>query len=133
MKSMDVRALTTTFHVDKFSRMKPILFSIRWWCQLIIFTQKYWNLVHYIVNHNLLYINMWFQANKLSLNVSKTKYTYFHKLTKADEMILLKLPNLSIIDIGIKRESVMKFLWVSMDGNISWRSHIQFKLKFPKI
>ena len=32
-----------------------------------------------IVNKELTNINKWFQANKLSLNAKKTKYTFFHK------------------------------------------------------
>ena len=44
------------------------------------------------VNKELNYINEWFKANKLSLNISKTKYTFFHPQRKNDE-IPLKLPN----------------------------------------
>ena len=37
------------------------------------------------VNKELNYINEWFKANKLSLNISKTKYTFFHPRRKNDE------------------------------------------------
>ena len=37
-----------------------------------------------IVNQELINIQEWFKANKLSLNTSKTKYIFFHKLCKAD-------------------------------------------------
>ena len=32
------------------------------------------------VNKELRKLNYWFHANKLSLTISKTKYTFFHKL-----------------------------------------------------
>ena len=47
------------------------------------------------VNKELTLINEWFKANKLSLNTSKTKYTFFHKLRRND-YITLKLPALKI-------------------------------------
>ena len=43
-------------------------------------------------------INQWFLSNKLSLNVSKTKYLFFHKLSKRDDIPLL-LPKLNILNI----------------------------------
>ena len=47
------------------------------------------------VNKELTNINEWFLANKLSLNVEKTKFSFFHKRSKKDN-ILLHLPNLTI-------------------------------------
>ena len=37
-----------------------------------------------IVNNELNKLNGWFKANKLSLNVDKTKYTVFHRLNQRD-------------------------------------------------
>ena len=45
------------------------------------------------VNNELDKIGKWFKANKLSLNVKKTKYTFFHKNSIKDD-IPLKLPAL---------------------------------------
>ena len=39
-------------------------------------------------------INDCFMANKISLNVGKTKYSLFHKPTRADDLPL-KVPKLS--------------------------------------
>ena len=50
------------------------------------------------VNSELNKINQWFLANKLSLNVTKTKYSFFHKTSKKED-ILLKLPRLQINNI----------------------------------
>ena len=38
------------------------------------------------VNLNLECINRWFKANKLSLNIEKTKYTLFHKKSARNEI-----------------------------------------------
>ena len=70
---------------------------------------------------NFLNIDMWFQANKLSLNAKKTKYIFFHKPRKK---IPFNLPTLKISDTVIKREQSLKFLGVIVDENLSWRNHI---------
>ena len=47
------------------------------------------------VNIELQKISPWFLSNKLSLNVPRTKYTFFHKASKKDNIPLV-LPELSI-------------------------------------
>ena len=47
------------------------------------------------VNEELINISDWFMANKLSLNVGKTKYSLFHKPRRVDDLPF-KLPKLSI-------------------------------------
>ena len=76
------------------------------------------------MNKELAKIHKWFNANKLSLNVSKTKYSFFHSLSFSDR-IPLRLPVLKIKDIAIKREENMKFLGVLLDENLTWRPHIK--------
>ena len=61
------------------------------------------------MNQELINIQQWFNANKLSLNIKKTKYSFFHSLGLQDK-IPLQLPKLEINSISIKRESVMKIL-----------------------
>ena len=77
-----------------------------------------------VVNKELLKINMWFQANKLSLNANKTKYIFFHK-PRMKNNIPLNLPILKINDTEITREQSMKFLGVVVDENLSWKNHIE--------
>ena len=48
-----------------------------------------------VVNNELVNIKDWFTANKLSLNVEKTKCSFFHKPSEKDK-IPLHLPNLII-------------------------------------
>ena len=71
-----------------------------------------------IVNKELANINMWFQANKLSLNANKTKYVFFHKPRKKGK-VPLNLPILKINQMEIKREHSLKFLGVMVDENLN--------------
>ena len=41
-----------------------------------------------VVNNELVNIKDWFTANKLSLNVEKRKYSFFHKPSKKDDIPL---------------------------------------------
>ena len=76
------------------------------------------------VNKELTLINEWFKANKLSLNTSKTKYTFLHKLRRND-YIPLKLPALKINNTEIKREYCIKFLGVLSDECLTWKKHVE--------
>ena len=63
-------------------------------------------------------INQWFISNKLSFNVTKTEYSFFHKPSKKDNIPLI-LPKLSICNDEIKRSESIKFLGVFLDGNLT--------------
>ena len=76
-----------------------------------------------IMNKELILLQQWFNANKLSLNAGKTKYTFFH-LPQSKDNIPLKLPALTINGTEIKRETVIKFLGVLLDENFTWKNHI---------
>ena len=78
------------------------------------------------VNKELANINEWFIVNKLLLNVKKNKYSFFHKPSKTDN-ILLQLPNLTNNNRKIKREESRRFLGVLLgDENITWKEHLRF-------
>ena len=64
----------------------------------------------------------WYKANKLSLNISKTKYSLFHSTRKRKDIPNI-LPPLHIDNVPVKREFVTKFLGVYLDENISWKYH----------
>ena len=76
-----------------------------------------------IMNNELNHVNAWFKANKLSLNNKKTEYTFFHKLSRKDNIPLL-LPTLTINNISIKRSNQIKFLGIVIDENITWNDQI---------
>ena len=77
-----------------------------------------------MVNNELVNIKDWFNANKLSLNLEKTKYSFFHKPSKKDD-IPLRLPKLIINNYEIQREESIKFLGVLLDQHLTWKEHIQ--------
>ena len=76
-------------------------------------------------NQELNQINDCFLANKLSLNVEKTTYMLFHKLTDQDN-IPLKLPSLQLNGNIVEREYSLKFLGVILHEHLTWQKHIQF-------
>ena len=84
------------------------------------------------MNTELKKITEWFKANKLSLNVSKTKYSLFHQLKKKKH-IPVSLPFLKLNNIKITRDTSTKFLGVLLDENLSWKAEIEsVELKISK-
>ena len=76
------------------------------------------------MNEELRKVANWFKANKLSLNISKTKYSLFHSTRKKKD-IPNTLPPLHIDNVPVKREFVTKFLGEYLDENICWKHHIK--------
>lgn len=63
-------------------------------------------------------LKIWFDANKLSLNLEKTKCMIFGNRRKEGEVLL------SINHVIIERVSELRFLGVILDENFTWKSHI---------
>ena len=63
------------------------------------------------MNEELRKVANWFKANKLSLNISKTKYSLFHSTRKRKDIPNI-LPQFHIDNVPVKREFVTKFLSV---------------------
>ena len=61
-----------------------------------------------IMNEELRKVANWFKANKLSLNISKTKYSLFHSTRKRKDIPNI-LPPFYIDNIPVKRRFVTKF------------------------
>ena len=76
------------------------------------------------VNCELRNISQWFRANKLSLNMKKTKYTSFCNYSNRDK-ISLKRPALKRGNNMTDTTPSIKFLRVMLDGNVSWKYHIK--------
>ena len=72
-------------------------------------------------NNELKIINEWFKSNKLSLNMDKTNYIFFHR-SKQKDTIPLKLPKLSINNTKIKRVTTTKFLGTLIDEHLTWKN-----------
>ena len=73
-----------------------------------------------VVNKKLANIKDWFTVNKLSLNTEKTKYSFFHKASKKDD-IRLRQPKLVISNYEIQGEE-------SNMEHLAWKEHMKIKL-----
>ena len=69
-----------------------------------------------VVNKKVANIKDWFTANKLSLNVEKTKYSFFHKASKKDDIYIK--PKLIINNSEIQREE-------SNMEHLTWKEYIK--------
>ena len=73
------------------------------------------------LNSEINKVTDWLAANKLSLNVNKTKFMvflYYHRILENTD-----IPNLMINGIRIERVSEFDFLWLTMSEFMSWSSH----------
>ena len=68
------------------------------------------------INEELINISNWFNANKLSLNVKKTNI-FPPQIIKNN--IPLQLPNLNINGLTVELESLIKFLGMRIDENLT--------------
>ena len=84
-----------------------------------------------LVNQELQKTNEWFEPNKLSFNVEKTKYSLFHKPSKRDDLPLL-LPKLLIKKRKVERVKSIKFLGVLLDENLGKIMLSILETKLPK-
>ena len=72
------------------------------------------------VNKELKFVKKWLDANKLSLNISKTNYVIFHSSnTTIPQDIVIKIGKKHII-----RANYVKFLGLLLDENLSWKYHL---------
>ncbi|MBY0580901.1 MAG: hypothetical protein K2P53_04385 [Rickettsiales bacterium] len=78
-----------------------------------------------VANNELEQISNWLNANCLSLNTVKTKFSLFHSKRKF-QYIPKSLPMLYINNMEIERSFTNKLLGVLIDENLSWRDHIKY-------
>ena len=64
-------------------------------------------------------ITKWFQANRLTLNATKSNYQIFSRNKVKDISIMLQ-------DILIERKPCVRYLGVYIDENLKWHSHIAY-------
>ena len=76
-----------------------------------------------VVNKEMKKIKSWFDTNKLSLNLTKTKFMVFGN-RKIDANISLKIE-----DVVIERVFENKFLGVILDNKLCWKPHISYLCK----
>ena len=73
-----------------------------------------------IIQTELQKLSLWFKANKLSLNIDKTKFMVFTPRQKRNKL------NITLVIDGkqIKQTKDNIFLGVVIDEHLSWKSHI---------
>lgn len=74
------------------------------------------------INNELEKITDWLRANKLSLNVKKTKYMVF-RFSQTQENSLPKL-NLKMNGVNIAKVTTFKFLGITISETLSWKPHL---------
>ena len=88
-------------------------------------TTLYCNIDQYVkenvVNVELAKLSNWLGANKLALNISKTKFMFFHTSNGA-----VKYPNLKINNTDIEHVFEFNFLGVMFNYHMSWNTHINY-------
>ena len=78
-------------------------------------------------------INQYFISNGLLLNVSKTKYSFFHRLSRREDILLL-LPKSKVNNSEIERSKYLKVLEVLLDENLCCKNTLNvLKVKLLKI
>ena len=75
------------------------------------------NNVHATVNMELVGVDNWLKANRLSLNVSKTSYMIISKKKNAIDI--------RIRDLNLTKVSTVKFLGVTLDENLTFDDHVK--------
>ena len=77
------------------------------------------------VNSELSKIRQWFLAKKISLNIKGTKYSFFLKTSKKDD-VPLKFLNLEVNNYNIERIPSIEFLEELLDENLLLKSQIKY-------
>ena len=72
------------------------------------------------INNELDKVHDWLAANKLSLNISKTKFMIFHFPQRKIKLDI----NLKIVDSPIERKENFEFLGLTVHENLHWSDHI---------
>ena len=71
------------------------------------------------LNYELTHFHNWLKANKLSLNINKTKAIVFHMPQKR-----IQLPLLKIAGADIEFVDNFNFLTIIINKHLNWTSHV---------
>ena len=74
------------------------------------------------INEELKNVSDWLDANKLSLNITKSNFVMFHPPQKR----LLFSLNIYIKDKILKERDCIKYLGVMIDTNLRWKEHVNY-------
>ena len=95
----------------------------------LFYSHKNERILNETLNLELKKLSIWFRANKLSLNVNKTKYMKFLSTPRKRVCDM----NLFLDDYNIEKVNKIKFLGVIIDDKLNWSDDINYVAdKIPK-
>ena len=77
--------------------------------------------IEYALNKDLEQVSKWFQANKLRLNVKKTKFMVVYPRNMGDRF---EHVNIFIMGQHVEREANVKILGVTLNEELKWHQHM---------
>ena len=102
-------------YLNDFSRASDILFSILFADDTTVLIEgSSYNNITTILNKELIKIDTWLQANKLTVNTKKTHYMIFHRA------------NVFIRQDKISLTRSTQFLGIIIDDKLKWTEHIAY-------
>ena len=66
-------------------------------------------------------MNIWLNANKLTINIAKSHYMVFHRGKRKSD---LRIPVLN--NVSLERVQCTKFLGIIIDDGLKWTNHISY-------
>ena len=95
----------------------------------IYFSSKNLSHLEATLNHELRSVAEWMKCNRLALSISKTNFILFHSSKlKPNQSLRIKID-----DELIKQVDSTKYLGITFDSNLTWKSHInELCLKLSK-
>ena len=93
----------------------------------ILYSHKDLDVLTTTINSELAKVQVWFECNKLSLNISKTNFMYFRNAHTPPVNC-----NIHINGVPLNEKLSTKFLGVTIDANLNWHEHILNITKYFK-
>ena len=96
----------------------------------LLYSNKDLKYLETVVNEELIKVGDWLDANKLSLNTSKSNFVIFHPYQhKPDCTIQLEIYNNDFKkSVPLEQKTFVKYLGILIDNNLSWKNHISSKV-----
>ena len=85
----------------------------------LVFTNRNLNYLHFSIESELISIQDWFNANKLTLNVEKSSYLLYH-----NQKQLVSNFKIELNGVEIPRVNHAKLLGVWLDDKLNWDIHV---------
>ena len=79
-----------------------------------------------LINTELKNVKIWCDANKLSINFSKTSFMIVKSPRKKDLAVNIKIESVDGASYLLERKDRVKYLGVLLDGTVSFKHHISY-------